>query len=207
MKIQPFPAVLCVIICTAITSFSAEADLTLADDINANAVVADKTYTSAQTRNAFRYVPSTSFYLSRVEFYTSDGTGDFTVRLYSDSLNLPGNLLAETILELSGSAEYQGKNFERDIFLERGMPYWLSFYSENPTGSHFAKTGLMLPNCTGQSVTGTWNEGPITWLAPMIRLYGRNLTPPGQAITASIYSAAGSPGTGFSFSDLITQPH
>jgi hypothetical protein len=118
------------------------------------------------------YTPSFSYDLFEVDFFTNSGIGDFTVRFREDLGGTPGNILGEITFQLSGGSGFQGSEFISPIPLEGGRDYWVGFYSQYETGSHFASEGDVITEYAAWNIDGNWNVGPIAWLRPMIKFYG-----------------------------------
>ncbi len=134
--------------------------------------VVDPGWTSDPMKETvFLYTPSKSYDLIRVEFYTLSGSGDFTVRFRGDAAGVPQNILGESTFLLSGSSGFQGSEFSSPISLVAGNNYWVGFYSQNATGSHFAASGNQITEYVDWDLDGVWDDGPLTWLRPMIKFY------------------------------------
>jgi hypothetical protein len=122
----------------------------------------------------FLYTPSLSYDLIRVEFYTHSGSGEFTVRFREDIAGVPHDILGQSTFQLSGSSGFQGSDFISPISLVAGNQYWVGFYSEFGTGSHFASSGSLIPEYVDWDLDGNWDANPSTstWLRPMMQFYG-----------------------------------
>ncbi len=125
----------------------------------------------------YLYTPSISYDLYEVDFFTNSGIGDFTVRFREDLGGTPGSILSEITFQLSGGSEFQGSEFQGSEFispipLEGGNNYWVGFYSQNETGSHWAYDGDLITYYVAWNIDGNWDVGPETWLPPMIKFYG-----------------------------------
>jgi PEP-CTERM motif len=120
----------------------------------------------------YLYTPNTSYSLSQVDFFTAAGTGSFTVRVRQDVSGVPGSVLGEKTFQLSGGSDFQGSEFSSPIPLVAGKDYWVGFFSENETGSHFSLQGKCITEYAAWNLDGDWNVGPITSEAPpMIKFY------------------------------------
>jgi len=118
----------------------------------------------------FSYTAGFSYSLAEVDFYTGSGSGDFTVRVREDMAGAPGNLLGEATFTLSGSG-FQGTPFVSPVSITAGNNYWVGFYSQYETGTHFAATGDLVAEYVDWNLDGAWDVGPLTWLRPMIKFY------------------------------------
>lgn len=160
----------------------------LFDSLNASAIPDETLSTSAETRNAFYYEASSDILLHRLEFYTHSGQGDCTLRVHPDNAGTPGNPLADVTFPLTNTPGFQGADFSAPLRLNAGTAYWLSFQISLSTGTHFAETGTSVPNMTDLNLDGIWDEGPVAWLAPMIKLYGTPAPPQHLPTTFSIFT-------------------
>ena len=125
---------------------------------------------SAMMESVFAYAPSVSYDLIEVEFYTNSGSGDFTVRFREDSSGVPQGVIGQSTFQLSGTG-FQGSEFASPIPLIAGNNYWVGFFSQNDTGSHFAISGNQITGYADWNLDGHWDSGPTTWLRPMIKFY------------------------------------
>jgi hypothetical protein len=132
--------------------------------------------TDALKETTFLYTPNSSYSLTQVDFYTYSGQGGFTLRLRADNDGTPGSILRETTFQLAGSG-FQGSEFLTPIDISLGSSYWVGFYTEFGTGSHFAQDGVSVTEYASWSTNGTWDVGPSSWLKPMIKFYGEESAP------------------------------
>ena len=146
------------------------------EGINDNQIVDTDFSTDALKETTFLYTPNSSYSLARVDFYTYSGHGDFILRLRADNAGTPGSILRETTFQLGGSG-FQGNEFLNPIDVSLGSNYWVGFYTEFGTGSHFAQNGVSITEYASWGTDGTWNVGPSTWLKPMIKFYGEESAP------------------------------
>jgi len=147
------------------------------EGINDFETVSPNWFTDPMEETTFLYTPSLSYNLIEVDFFTNSGTGDFTVRVREDLGGGPGNILGETTYQLSGGSGFQGSEFTSSISLLAGNDYWVGFYSQYTTGSHFASQGDIITEYAANNIDGIWNVGPIDWLRPMIKFYSPDTTP------------------------------
>lgn len=141
------------------------------EGINDTQSVDDRYSTDPMKESVFLYTPSMSYDLIKVEFYTLSGSGDFTIRFRDGHPAVfPSIVLGESTFQLSGSG-FQGSEFSSPISLVAGNNYWVGFYSQNETGSHFASSGNLITEYVDWDLDGVWDLGPEAWLRPMIKFY------------------------------------
>ncbi len=125
----------------------------------------------------FLYTPSLSYNLEEVDFFTNSGIGNLIVRVREDLGGVPGNILGETTFQLSGGSGFQGSQFTSSVSLVTGNDYWVGWYSQLTTGSHFASQGNIITEYAAMNIDGIWNIGPIAWTRPMIKFYSTDTAP------------------------------
>lgn len=151
------------------------------EGINDNQPVDPNYTTDPMKESTFLYQPSKSYDLKRIEWYTYSGYGNFTIRLREDINGTPRGILKEVTFQLSGANGFQGADFVTSCPVTAGNRYWVGFYTEQPTGSHFASSGNIIEEFADWDLDGIWDVGPISWLRPMIKFYRETEGMPGIA--------------------------
>jgi hypothetical protein len=176
MKRFVLPAALLMLFILGIAGIASAAPVYV-EGINDNEPVAPGWYCDPMKEIVFLYTPNTSYDLAKVEFYTHSGSGDFTIRVREDNAGVPQNILGEVTFQLSGSG-FQGGEFSSPISLVAGRNYWVGFYSQYETGSHFSVSGTPVTEYVDWDLDGIWDVGPMCWLTPMMKFYSAGSEPP-----------------------------
>jgi hypothetical protein len=162
------------------TSYYANAASFYVDGINDFESVDPGYSTDPMKESTYLYTPGFSYELSKVEFYTDSGDGAFTVRIRESLNGVPSNILAETTFQLSGESGFQGIEFSSPLSLSAGNDYWIGFYGEFQTGSHFSSEGILVTEYASETgIDGIWTYGPDAWLRPMMKFYTPEVPIPG----------------------------
>lgn len=151
------------------------------EGINDNQPVNPGFTTDQMKESTFLYQPSEAYDLKRIEWYTHSGFGNFTIRFREDISGMPGGILREVTFSLSGGSGFQGEDFITAYPVIKGTRYWIGFYTQYETGSHFASDGDIIEEYTDWNLDGVWDIGPASWLRPMVKFYGES-----AALTATI---------------------
>ncbi|HEY5744241.1 MAG TPA: PEP-CTERM sorting domain-containing protein [Terrimicrobiaceae bacterium] len=146
------------------------ADSFYVEGINDNGLVDPNWISDPMKEATFLYKPSSSYELAKVEFFTLSGKGDFTIRVRESFNGVPGDILGESTSQLSSSG-FQGSEFSLPFSVVAGEDYWVGFYSQFETGSHFATAGNLITEYADLNLDGVWDVGPLTWLRPMMKFY------------------------------------
>jgi len=148
------------------------------DGINADKPVDHGWSTDPMKELTYLYECKKTYSLRRIEWYTDWGFGAFTIRFREDVDGRPGEVLREVTFQLSGTSGFQGADFASSYPVTAGSRYWVGFYSEQETGSHFALSGDTIKYYIDWDLDGVWDVGPETWLSPMIKFYVEEIVPP-----------------------------
>jgi parallel beta-helix repeat protein len=148
------------------------------DGINADQPVDHGWSTDPMKEVTYLYECKKTYSLRRIEWYTDWGFGAFTIRFREDVDGRPGDVLREVTFQLSGTSGFQGADFTSSYPVTAGSRYWVGFYSEQETGSHFASSGDAIEHYVDWDLDGVWDAGPITWLSPMLKFYEEEIVPP-----------------------------
>jgi len=159
------------VFCMVFHAPSVYAQVIYVEGINNNEPVDPSFSTDPGAESTFLYVPSQSYDLKRIEWFTNSGNGKFTVTFREDVGNKPATLLREVTFPLSGGSGFQGADFTTFYFVTAGTRYWVGFHSEQATGSHFALTGVTVEEWVDPDLDGDFDGGPFNWLRPMIKFY------------------------------------
>ena len=153
---------------------------TLVDSWNDTQTPLDGWTYSAQ-HFGFPYTPSTSYTLSRVEWYAGGLGGTVTVSILADSgSGLPdGAVLSSATYVESDVSGWQGGNLDTPVSLNAGTLYYIVYdIVQDATLSH-ATTGSLVSHYWFYDTNGYW-EGPSTLFYWMARFYGDISTPTGN---------------------------
>ncbi|MBC8368188.1 DUF4082 domain-containing protein [bacterium] len=121
----------------------------------------------------FPYTPSTSYTLSRVEWYAGGIGGTVTVSILADSgSGLPdGAVLASATYVESEVSGWQGSNLDTPVALTGGTLYYIVYdIVPDATLSH-ATAGTVISHYWFYDANGYW-EGPSALFYWMARFYG-----------------------------------
>ncbi len=102
--------------------------MTLQEEYNAG----DSPYggTWYATQIALKYVPSVSYDLARVEFFTGNDKDDITIALRPDAGGSPDTtILASGQYDSSGTGQWLGATFGSAYPVVAGSTYWITWYN------------------------------------------------------------------------------
>lgn len=103
------------------------------------------------TQVALKYVPSVSYSLERVEFFTGGSKAGVTIALRSDASDYPSTtILASGVYDSSGLGSWLGATFSSPYAVTAGTTYWVTWYFTEE---------LLAPYSTGTPRTVRWGEG------------------------------------------------
>ena len=173
-------------------AFSASAVLaySLKEEYNAGDSVTGQPYWAA-TQVALQYVPSSSYNLARVEFFTGHDKNDVTIALRPDSGGSPSTtILASGQYNSSGPGAWLGATFGTPYAVTAGVTYWVTWYDTegliapvaSSTETHLYRFGYGndsndYPYSWGDSVFKTrfYGEGAPVPLPGALLLFGPGL--------------------------------
>ena len=124
------------------------------------------------TQVALKYVPTSSYTLERVEFFTGGSKAGVTIALRSDASDYPSStILASGVYDSSGDGSWLGATFSSAFAVTAGTTYWVTWYFTD---------GLLAPYSAGTPRTVRWGEGsdpnyypnPVDSLGFKTKFYG-----------------------------------
>ena len=103
------------------------------------------------TQVALQYIPTSSYSLERVEFYTGGSKNGVTIALRPDDSGAPSAaILTSGTYNSTGTGSWQGATFSDPYSVVAGTTYWVTWYNTED---------LLAPYSVGTNRTVRWGEG------------------------------------------------
>ena len=126
----------------------------------------------------FEYVPSTTYALHRIEFFTGEIAGTVAVSVLEDhGSGLPtGSVLGSVTYEETPPRRWQGAALVPPVIVTEGVSYYVRYQVVVDALTSMAESGTIIPHFWSYDDCEAW-EGPGQSFAWMARFYGDTMIP------------------------------
>lgn len=129
----------------------------------------------------WRYVPSQTYLLERIEFYAGGLAGTTTVQVREDegTNHATGPILGEVTYNQAAPMAWQGENLDPPVMVTEGVAVYIKKYVVVDSNCSMALGGTIIPH--GWSWDCISWEGPSSSFYWMARFYGTDDPTPAEA--------------------------